>query len=395
MSSSQPSSLPHPLSLLPHITPPLLVSAPMLNISLSDLSFSVTLAGGLGFLSAGYDASGLEKELQKVEDMIINIHDDDNNNNEEENNDDDDDAEDFERSKKIKKTYLETGILPIGVGFLNWGANLDTALKILQNHPVLAVWLYAPHAISDLQPWISGIRNLADKQPPQIWIQVGSVTLAHHARTLLHPDILVVQGTDAGGHGLTQGASVITLIPEVLDDDDVRQRTPVIAAGGIVDGRAVAACLTLGASGCVMGTRFLGSQEAVVRAGYRREILRVSDGGQTTRRSKVYDHARGIYGWPAEYDGRGVVNRSYVDAVEKGVDEGEIKRLYEEAVVKSTDNLSESESAEEGWGPEGRLCTYAGTGVGLVREVKGAGEIVREVRREAVECLTRTVQRFA
>lgn len=108
-------------------------------------------------------------------------------------------------------------------------------------------------------------------------------------------------------------------------------------------------------------------------------MLHASDGGVATRRTRVYDAIRGTPGWPAAYGGRGVLNDTFWDS-EKGMSEQENRMRYGEAV----------ERGDEGWGSKregnggvegGRMCTYAGTGVGLVRGVKGAGEVVEEVRR--------------
>lgn len=191
--------------------------------------------------------------------------------------------------------------------------------------------------------------------------------------------MLVIQGTDAGGHGLAQGAGIISLFPEVSDaiaqhlssQGKKEDSGPVlIATGGIADARGTAAALVLGASGVVMGTRFLASTEAVIAKGYQDEVLRAIDGGQTTVRTKVWDNCRGTTGWAETHNGRGIINRSYTDAM-GGMGEDENKRLYEKELGRG----------DEGWRVQARLCTYAGSAVGLVREVKGAGDIVREVRK--------------
>lgn len=186
------------------------------------------------------------------------------------------------------------------------------------------------------------------------------------------PDVLVVQGTDAGGHGLESGAGLVALLPEVVDV--LGKETVIVAAGGISTATGALASLVLGASGVCMGTRFLASPEANIPEGYRREVLRASDGGQTTRRTKVYDNLRGTTGWGETHNARGILNRSYWDHV-GGMSEEENKRLYQEEMGKG----------DEGWGEDRRMTAYAGSGVGLVKEVKGAGDIVREIREGARE----------
>jgi nitronate monooxygenase len=260
----------------------------------------------------------------------------------------------------------------VGVGFINWGADLEKALPVIQKFKPAAIWFFAPSSVAALRDWTERYRHASPGS--RVWVQVGSVREAVDVVRECRPDVLVVQGTDAGGHGLAQGAGLVSLLPEVSDRvaeliPHENDRPLLIAAGGIVEARGAAASLLLGASGVVMGTRFLASHEAVLTKGYQDEVLRASDGGQTTVRTKVWDNARGTTGWAATHNGRGIVNKTYTDAL-NGMTDEENKSLYEEDMKKG----------DLGWGVDARLCTYAGSAVGLVREVNGAGEIVREVR---------------
>jgi nitronate monooxygenase len=266
--------------------------------------------------------------------------------------------------------------IPIGIGFINWGADLGNALPVIEKYRPAAVWFFAPSSTDSLAEWTEKCR--AASPETRIWVQLGSVKEAREVVQTVKPDVLVVQGTDAGGHGLARGAGLVALLPEVHDAvTSLGEPAPlIIGAGGIADGRGAAAALVLGASGVVMGTRFLASHEAILANGYRDEVLRAEDGGQTTVRTKVWDVCRGTTGWAESHNGRGIINRSYVDA-EAGVGEEENKRLYE----------AEMKKGDSGWGVDARLCTYAGSAVGLVREVKGAGDIVEEVREGARKVL--------
>lgn len=334
---------------------PLVCNAPMLNIALPALALSVSEAGGLGFIAAGLDVSTLEDKLRDTQRLVQGS-----------------------RVGTIQQRHAETGILPVGVGFINWGADLETSVAAIAKYTPCAAWLFAPRVLpGDLGPWVERVRAVTGGKT-EIWVQVGTVAEAVAVARTVRPEVLVVQGSDAGGHGLARSASVVTLVPEVRDalrDEDGAGGTgPVIVAtGGIVDGRGLAASLALGASGAVMGTRFLASDEATVARGYQAEILRASDGGSSTVRSTVYDRVRGILGWPERYNGRGVINESYVDAVERGLSDEENTRLYNE----------ETKKGDHGWGPFGRMTTYAGTGVGLVKETLPAGVIVENARNEA------------
>ncbi|KAJ9645314.1 hypothetical protein H2199_003320 [Coniosporium tulheliwenetii] len=295
---------------------PLIACAPMRLIALAPLAVEVSKAGGLGFIGAGNDLfAAAEHPLPDT--------------------------------------------LPIGVGVLNWGADLDATLALLRTYRPAALWLFAARKLSDLQAWTQGARD-ATAGATKVWIQVGSVADAVAVTLLCAPDVLVVQGQDAGGHGLERGAGIVSLVPEVHDallaalgpEGEAEGKMPVLlAAGGISEGRGVAAALALGAAGVVMGTRYLASPEAEISRGYRDEVVRASDGGQTTVRSGVYDKLRGTIDWPPG--------------------------LYNEAM----------KSGDKGWGVEGRLTTYAGTGVGLVKGVKGAKEITEEVREDAKRVL--------
>ncbi|PGH35093.1 nitronate monooxygenase [[Emmonsia] crescens] len=337
---------------------PAIISAPMLAIASPNLAIAVTRAGGFGFIGAGFDVSNLEKLLSEAATLASST-----------------------TIPNYNKDDKPSPPLPIGIGFLNWGANLSQTLPVLQKHTPAAVWLFAapePEPTETLATWSREIRRVTNNRT-RIWIQIGTVAEALETAAKAKPDVLVVQGSDAGGHGLAHGASIISLVPEVKDalaragyGGEGEGEIALVAAGGIADGRGVAAALCLGAQGAVMGTRFLACSDAAVPRGYQSEVLRVRDGGVSTARTTVYDVARGFNAWPARYDGRGVVNETLRDK-EAGMDDGENQRLYKEEMAKG----------DAGWGPAGRLTTYAGTGVGLVREVKTAEEIVREVVAEA------------
>lgn len=244
-----------------------------------------------------------------------------------------------------------------------------------------AAWFYAPYQISDLAEWADKTRQ-ATCRVTKIWIQIGTVAEAVEAVETCRPDVLVVQGIDAGGHGLNHGAGIISLLPEVHDrltemfKGREAEMPVLIAGGGVADGRGVAAMVALGAAGVVMGTRYLAASESVITKGYRDEVIRADDGGKHTIRTSVYDTIRGTTDWPKRYGGRGVINRSYEDAV-GGMKDHENKRLY----------VEEEQKGDAGWGPAGRMTTYAGTNVGLVKKGQTAKEITEEVREEALVVL--------
>ncbi|KAL6233882.1 hypothetical protein BDW75DRAFT_231591 [Aspergillus navahoensis] len=245
------------------------------NIATAPLAVSVPSAGGLGFLAGVCDVSSLESNLEKAAQLIK------------------------QSNPAIQQVYAASGILPIGVGFLNWGADLAKFIAAIAKIP------------DDLCPCVEQVRAVTDGKTT-IWVQVGTVSEEVAVAESLDPDVLVVKGSDAGGHGLAKSAYIITLVPEVKDALGARQLSdhiPLITAGGIVDGRGVAASLALGASD---------------------EVLPAFDGDVSTIRSTVYDRVRGILGWPSRYDRRGVINQSYIYALERDISDEENKALYEE-----------------------------------------------------------------
>ena len=320
-------------------------------IALAPLAVAVAKAGGFGFLATGTDTSDLKAELERAKDLL--------------------------QKSPIKRA--DHSILPIGVGFINWGVNLDTALEAIKMYTPAAVWFFAPKRNEDLIEWSEKVREVTGGRT-KVWVQIGTVTDALDVAQACAPDVLVVQGADAGGHGLAQSASITSLLPEIADAlaDIGLSHIPLIAAGGIVEGRGTAACLALGASGVVMGTRFLASKEANIAKGYQDDVLRTRDGGLATVRTSVYDIMRGTTGWPDKYNGRGINNQSFLDA-QDGVSIEKNQRLYNEALQKG----------DKGWGEKGRLTAYAGSGVGLVKEVMSAQGIVEEVRRDAIEAISK------
>lgn len=339
----------------PWTNAPLISVGPMRLIALASLATEVSNAGGLGFVGAGSDASTLESILEEVKRLQA-------------------------KSSNLKQVKE---VLPVGVGFLIWAGEklLNDALPVLEKYRPAAIWLYAANNTQELVRWTQESRRVTDNKT-KIWIQVGSVQEAVEYTKACQPDVLVVQGQDAGGHGLTKCAGIIALFPEVDDAvssicEERNIKKPImIATGGIMDSRGAAAALTLGASGICMGTRYLGSHEANIAKGYGDAVIKASDGGQTTARTHLYDILRGTTDWPERYGGRGVLNNSFYDAA-KGMSIEENKRLHDQAL----------QQGDKGWTENARLTTYAGTGLGLVKDIKGAGEITEEVREGAKRVL--------
>ena len=336
-------------------------------IALADFAVTISKAGGLGFVGAGNDATNLGRgDLASVLEEVK------------------------KQCASISALRDVKDVLPVGVGFLCWGGEklLQDALPALEKYVPAAVWLFAPQNNEQLVRFTKETRRVTQGKT-KVWIQVGSVANAIEVTRTCQPDVLVVQGHDAGGHGLHNAAGLIPLFPEV--DDAVTtlctkegiKKPALVTAGGILESRTAAAALALGASGVVMGTRYLAAPEAKIMQGYRSDVLASSDGGQRTERTKLYDQLRETTDWPPQYGGRGVLNHSYYDHA-KGMSFEENKRLHDEALKKG----------DAGWGENARLTTYAGTGVGLATRMQGAAEITEEVREGAKKILAGAAAKF-
>ena len=114
-------------------------------------------------------------------------------------------------------------------------------------------------------------------------------------------DILIAQGTEAGGHGASR--TTIDIVPAIVDL--VAGRVPVVAAGGIGDGRGLAAMMMLGASGVLLGTRFYASQECDGAEDAKKRICAATS--NDTTRGVIFDLSRNNV-WPAPFTGRCLIN---------------------------------------------------------------------------------------
>ena len=110
-------------------------------IALASLAVAVAKAGGFGFLAAGTDTSDLKAELERASNLL----------------------------QKSSFKGVDTTILPIGVGFINWGASLNTALEAIKMYTPAAVWFFAPKRNEDLIDWTEKVRKITGGRT-KVWI---------------------------------------------------------------------------------------------------------------------------------------------------------------------------------------------------------------------------------
>lgn len=194
-------------------------------------------------------------------------------------------------------------------------------------------------------------------------------------------DVILAQGIEAGGHVIGQ-VGTMALIPAVVD---AAGAAPVIAAGGVADGRGLAAALMLGAAGVCCGTRFLASDEAYAHSDYKRRVLEARE--TDTCYSTLFDG-----GWP-DAPHRTLINRVVADWIaagrpvsgERPGEGASIGRTADGSPMTLYDDVSVTPDID---GDLGKLPLYAGQGAGLVSTIKPAGEIVAEMTADAIAALS-------
>lgn len=299
-----------PLTRLMGIRHPV-VLAPMDETANGQLAAAVSRAGGLGLIGGGYaDPDWLTAQLEAVGDARV------------------------------------------GVGFITFALDgRPEALRVaLEARPVVVQLSFGdprPHAEAVKA---AGALLMCGVQTPD------EVTRAVEAGA----DVLVAQGRDAGGHGRPD-LGTMALIPSVVDE---AAPIPVVAAGGIADGRGLAAALMLGAAGVTMGTRFLASTAATSNPAEAAGLLAAR--AVDTVRTDAFDVVRGP-AWPDGHDGR-VVASSFTEEWARHRDQ-----------VRSGERYRASAPHDYDVRP-----LWAGEGVGLIDSIETPEAIIESMMTEAL-----------
>ncbi len=250
---------------------------------------------------------------------------------------------------------------PWGVGFQSWAVSVGTVEAALRHNP-RAVML----SFGDPRPFIGPIRQAG----AALIIQATDLEEARQAVDL-GADVIVAQGTESGGHGARRGRSTLPFVPIVVD---LAAPTPVLAAGGIADGRGVAAALALGAAGALIGTRFQATAEALVDPAISKAI--VEGRGEDTERSTVLDIARGSR-WPSRYPGR-TLSHPFLDEWRGREDElaadAEARQAYQDGVAR---------------GDLPPIPVWASEAIDLINDLPPAADLVATLAAQAEEVLAR------
>ncbi|MFL5332561.1 MAG: NAD(P)H-dependent flavin oxidoreductase [Geminicoccaceae bacterium] len=290
-----------------------ILSAPMAFVAGGALAAAVSRAGGLGLIGGGYgDGDWLNAQFGAAGNQVV------------------------------------------GCGFITWSLASQPHLlaQALDRRP-RAIML----SFGDPVPFAEEVRAAGASLICQIQ------TLAHARRAIeAGADVIVAQGAEAGGHGAVRGT--LTLVPEVLDLC-VRCGADalVLAAGGIADGRGLAAALMLGADGVLVGTCLYAAREALVPPALQRAV--VAADGDATVRTSVVDTIRSR-DWPPEFSIR-VQRNAMVDRWHGREDE--LKARLADAAARYTAAASAGDPDES--------AVIVGEAVGLIDQVRPAADIIQ------------------
>ena len=322
---SERKKLPTAITRLLGIDHPILL-APMGGVSGGALAGAVSAAGGLGLIGAGYADPALG----------------------------------WGSDEWIGAEFDKAGNRSVGIGFITWALDkrpgaLDAALEREPGAVMLS--------FGDIGPYAAKIRDAG----AALICQVQTLRDAREAAAQ-GAQIVVAQGTEAGGHGADR--ATLPLVPAVAD---AVAPVPVAAAGGIADGRGLAAALVLGAEAALIGTRFWATPEALGHENQKALIER--SGGDDTLRTRVFDTARRLV-WPEPWTGRAIRN-AFSDRWHGRDDE-----LRAEGPA-----LQERFFAAQREGHTDTAVTFAGEGLDLIADRPGAGALVERIVAEAIEAL--------
>jgi nitronate monooxygenase len=258
-----------------------------------------------------------------------------------------------------------TGRQRVGCGFITWSLKTQPQLlEIALDRVPAAIFL----SFGDPQAFAGRIKQAGVPLICQIQ------TMADARRAIeAGAEVVVAQGAEAGGHGQKRGT--FTLVPEVADLISARApETLLCAAGGVADGRGLAAALSLGADGVVVGTRFWASEEALVHPDLQAAAVAAS--GDETLRSHTIDILRGYDVWPERYDIRTLRSAA--------TDRWHGREAELRAVVEAEAALYAEAAAR---GDARKVSAIVGEAIGLIHGIAPAATILRTMISEAEDIL--------
>lgn len=257
---------------------------------------------------------------------------------------------------------------PFGLNFLIFDTREDSFAAALDLRPRIIAFAW-PRPDQDLKPFIARAHDSGAK----VTFMAGGVPEAVKAAKA-GADVIIAQGTEGGGH--VSWLATMALVPMVVD---AVAPIPVLAAGGIADGRGLVAALALGADGVLLGTRFLATKESSLHPNFKQAI--VDADGHDTLLSEIPDVAAGKV-WP------GAMSRSKRNRFierwagrEWALRQHQAEALAEVQAARKRGDIDESPLS-------------MGQDAGLIHDIPSAGEIVTRIARQAEQILTEKLPRL-
>ena len=282
-----------------------------------------------------------------------------------------------QREVRLAHSLLHTdpaSLQRLGCGFITWKLDEDASALdwLLDQAPAPAAVMLS---FGDPRPYAARIRA----RGAALICQIQLLSQLPHALEA-GAQVIVAQGMEAGGHGVNalHGRGTLAWVPELADT--LAREAPevlLLAAGGIGDGRGVAAALMLGADGVLMGSRLWATQESLAAPGAKAQA--VATDGEGTARSAVFDILR-RKNWPAPYDFRAIRNdlhRAWENRLDELARQPEAARADYDAGVQA--------------GDFSRAHATVGEAVGLIHDLPAAGALIARISAQAQQQL----QRFA
>lgn len=287
-----------------------IIQGAMANISLAELASAVSNAGGLGIIaSGGWDGNKLRSEIRKCKELTDK---------------------------------------PFGVNLMLMNPHCDELVDVIieEKVPVVTTGAGSPGS------YIPRFKEAGIKVIPVI----ASVALAKRMARL-EVDAIIAEGTESGGH--VGESTTMALLPQVVDAVDI----PVIAAGGIADGRGFIAAMALGACGVQVGTRFLTAEECPVHDNYKQAIIKAKDRDTVVTGRSVGVPVRCL---------KNPMTREYMELEKKGVSPEELEHLTLGSLRKAV--------------LEGDIkggSVMAGQIAGMISKTQSAAEIIDDIYSHA------------
>jgi nitronate monooxygenase len=327
-----------------------------IGVACAELAAETCRAGGLGFLAAGHFNS--KEALHAVEKEI-----------------------------EIFKA-ISDGKYPLCIGFISHSTfgsqpGWDLFENLLENCEPDVVQFFAGSVLSPRgnMDAVKIAQSYGCKVIMQVCtVEEGKAAFGYGA------DAICAQGSEAGGHGIRRelGCGTLSLVAELVELS-AKQKKPIsiLAAGGITNGKDLAAALTLGADGVVLGTRLWASTEAKGPQTFKDALVAAKSADDVVR-TRAFDTISNSYNaikWPVPYDSSGVLRNKLTKDWDD--DDKLVKTLSSPegtAIFTASQRATQTNNLDY-------ACVYSGKGVGRIKSIEPAHDIIMRIEAEAVESI--------